>query len=54
MVSRQTIDLKRKATIDEIAFGIFSVALLLVLYNSNTQFSLGCLLLLFVGYKIID
>ena len=57
MVFRQSIDLKRKATIDEIAFGIFSVALPLVLYKLEIRSSAllaVCLLLVFVGYKIID
>jgi len=57
IVSRQSPDLKRKATVDEIAFGIFSVALSLALYKFEKRSSsllAVCLLLVFVGYKIID
>ena len=56
-VFRQTLDLKRKATVDEIAFGIFSVALPLALYKFEIRSSAllaVCLLLVFVGYKIAD
>lgn len=56
-VFRQSGDLKRKATVDEIAFGIFSVALPLALYQFDIRSSAvlaTCLIGVFVAYKIVD
>ena len=56
-VFRQSGDLKGKATIDEIAFGIFSVALPLALFKFEIRTSALlaiCLMGVFVAYKIID